>query len=169
VETAWRRSVARAWVAGAVFAVAWVVGCAKPSHSESAGAAEPYVPGLGEIMSATQMRHLKLWYAGQAGNWPLAAYEVDELEEGFADAVRFHPQHKDSPEPLTKLIPEFTAGPVAALRKAIARESQPDFVAAYDSLTQGCNACHAAAQFSFNVVATPAANPYSNQNFQPRR
>ena len=65
----------------------WVVGCAKPSHPESAGAAEPYVPGLGEIMSATQMRHLKLWYAGQAGNWPLAAYEVDELEEGFAAAL----------------------------------------------------------------------------------
>jgi len=26
------------------------------------------VPGLGEIMAATQMRHLKLWYAGQAEN-----------------------------------------------------------------------------------------------------
>ena len=67
------------------------------------------------------------------------------------------------------MIPEFTAGPVAALRKAIARQSQPEFDVAYDSLTQGCNACHAAAQFSFNVVATPAANPYSNQKFEPRR
>jgi hypothetical protein len=120
-------------------------------------------------MSATQMRHLKLWYAGQAENWPLAAYEVDELEEGFADAARFHPQHKEAPQPLTKLIPEFTAGPVEAMRKAIAERSQPQFVAAYDSLTRGCNGCHAAAQFSFNVVVTPAANPYSNQRFEPTR
>jgi len=143
--------------------------CAKPGDGESAGAGSPYAPGLGEIMSATQMRHLKLWYAGQAGNWPLAAYEVDELEEGFADSVRLHPLHKDAPRPLTELIPEFTAGPIAALRKAIAGRSQPDFVAAYDALTQGCNACHVAAQFSFNVVARPTANPYSNQRFEPSR
>jgi hypothetical protein len=44
---------------------------------------EPFTPGLGEIMTLQQMRHLKLWYAGQAGNWPLADYELDELKEGF--------------------------------------------------------------------------------------
>jgi hypothetical protein len=31
-----------------------------------------YTPGLGEIMTLTQMRHAKLWFAGQAGNWSLA-------------------------------------------------------------------------------------------------
>jgi len=127
-----------------------------------------YAPGLGEIMSATQMRHLKLWYAGEAGNWPLASYEVDELEEGFADAVRFHPQHKDSPRPLTELVPEFTMGPIAALRASINRADPPGFVAAYDALTQGCNACHAATAFSFNVVVRPTANPYANQDFETR-
>jgi hypothetical protein len=63
----------------------------------------------------------------------------------------------------------FTAGPIADLRKAIASESRPDFVAGYDALTQGCNACHIAAGFSFNVVTHPAANPYSNQGFEPAR
>ena len=120
-------------------------------------------------MSATQMRHVKLWYAGEARNWPLASYEVDELEEGFADAVRFHPEHKHSPRPLTELVPEFTAGPVAALRAAIARRSQADFEAAHDALTEGCNGCHAAAEFSFNVVVRPASNPYSNQDFEAPR
>jgi hypothetical protein len=142
--------------------------CAKPG-SQSAGLERAYTPGLGEIMSATQMRHLKLWYAGQAQNWPLASYEVDELEEGFADAVRFHPEHKHSPRPLTELVPEFTAGPIAALRAAIARRSPVDFVAAHDALTQGCNACHVATEFSFNVVVRPASNPYSNQDFEPPR
>ena len=42
-----------------------------------------YTPGLGEIMSLQQMRHSKLWSAGSAHNWPLAAYELDELKEGF--------------------------------------------------------------------------------------
>lgn len=142
--------------------------CAKPD-SQSADSERAYAPGLGEIMSATQMRHLKLWYAGQTRNWPLASYEVDELEEGFADAVRFHPKHKHSPRPLTELVPEFTAGPIAALRAAIARQRQADFVSAYDALTQGCNACHVATEFSFNVVVRPAANPYSNQDFEAPR
>jgi len=120
-------------------------------------------------MSATQMRHLKLWYAGQARNWPLAGYEVDELEEGFADAVRFHPEHKHSPRPLTELVPEFTAGPIASLRAAIGRQSQADFIAAHDALTRACNACHVATEFSFNVVVRPVSNPYSNQNFEAPR
>ena len=46
-------------------------------------AQEPYTPGLGEIMTLNQMRHIKLWFAGKATNWPLASYELDELEEGF--------------------------------------------------------------------------------------
>jgi hypothetical protein len=115
------------------------------------------------------MRHLKLWYAGEARNWALAGYELDELEEGFADAARFHPRHKSSPRPLTELIPEFTEGPVAALRKAIAGRSRRDFAAAYDALTQGCNGCHEASDFAFNVVTRPTANPYSNQSFEPAR
>ena len=30
---------------------------------------EPYTPGLGEMMTLQQMRHTKLWLAGDAGNW----------------------------------------------------------------------------------------------------
>ncbi|MFI5314555.1 MAG: hypothetical protein ACHQ6T_02560 [Myxococcota bacterium] len=146
-------------IAAAAFA------CARPRAGEASAAANGYAPGLGEIMAAQQMRHLKLWYAGQAGNWPLASYEVDELEEGFGDAVRFHPEHKDSPRPLTELIPEFTVGPIAALRQAIARQSKPEFSAAHDALTAGCNGCHVAADFGFNVVTRPESNPYGNQRF----
>jgi hypothetical protein len=154
---------------GALAAVALGLACAHMAKREPSAVEEAYVPGLGEMMSATQMRHVKLWYAGKARNWSLADYEMDELEEGFADAARFHPQHKDSPRPLTELIPEFTDGPVAALRKAIAEQSRRGFVTAFDELTQGCNGCHSAAQFSFNVVQRPTLNPYGNQDFAPPR
>lgn len=130
-------------------------------------AGETYVPGLGEIMSLNQMRHLKLWLAGHDGNWPLADYEIDELEEGFADAVRFHPHHKDSPRPLTELVPQFTRGPLDALRRATSRRDEAAFEAAFDSLTEGCNGCHEASGFGFNVVVRPTGNPYTNQRFRP--
>jgi hypothetical protein len=158
-------------LAGLLALAALGPGCAAPAPARApdATAREAYVPGLGEIMAATQMRHLKLWYAGAAHNWPLAAYEVDELEEGFADAARLHPHHKDSPRPLTELIPEFTAGPLAGLRAAIAARSPSEFASAFDALTQGCNGCHEAARFGFNVVVRPSGNPYANQRFEPPR
>ncbi|HET9888614.1 MAG TPA: hypothetical protein VFR10_13990, partial [bacterium] len=49
------------------------------------------VPGLGEIMLTNQAHHAKLWFAGEAENWPLASYELDELEEGFEMVVEYHP------------------------------------------------------------------------------
>src|SRR5436309_6964704 len=79
---------------------------------------EPFTPGLGEIMTLQQMRHLKLWYAGQAGNWPLADYELDELKEGFEDIVKYHPTHDDVPT--GTMATAVIDGEVAALNKAIA-------------------------------------------------
>jgi hypothetical protein len=40
-------------------------------------AKEHYEPGLGEFMTATQLRHAKLWFAGRHKNWDLAAYEIN--------------------------------------------------------------------------------------------
>ena len=51
-------------------------------------AKEPYAPGLGEFMTATQLRHAKLWFAGKMNNWDLAAYEIDEIAEGLEDLCR---------------------------------------------------------------------------------
>jgi hypothetical protein len=118
-------------------------------------------------MTQVQMRHIKLWLAGEGGNWPLAAYELDELEEGFADAMEFHPTHKSSPVALTEVIPKMMDSPVAALRTAVEKHDAGAFTAAFDLLTASCNACHQATEFGFNVVVRPAENPFPNQSFTP--
>ena len=129
--------------------------------------APPFVPGLGEIMTLTQMRHSKLWFAGEAGNWPLAAYELDELHEGMDDAATFHPTHKDAPLPIPDLIGKIMTEPLRQLEEAIKAQDQTRFAEAFDATTDGCNACHRAANFGFNTVTRPTANPYSNQAFEP--
>ena len=58
---------------------------------------EPFKPGLGEIMTLQQMRHLKLWFAAQSGNWGLADYELDELKEGFEDITKYYPTKDNVP------------------------------------------------------------------------
>jgi hypothetical protein len=124
-------------------------------------------PGLGEIMTLNQMRHAKLWRAGEAQNWNLAAYELDELQEGFDDVVRFHPTHKDAPLPLSALVPKIMAEPMQQVRRAVEAKDHDAFVGAYDGLTNACNACHQATNFGFNVVKRPTdASWFSNQDFE---
>jgi len=131
--------------------------------------AEPYVPGLGEIMTLQQMRHTKLWLAADAGNWRLADYEVKELGEGFDDIVKFHPTHEDSPVAPKDAIPRMVTGPLGEVRDAVAGKDPRGFAAAYDRLTKACNDCHQATNFGFNVVKRPTMNPYPNQEFTTAR
>ena len=127
--------------------------------------APPYVIGLGEIMGLNQMRHQKLWYAGQARNWPLVAYEVDEMREGFQDAATYHDRHKGAPQPLSVMIPLFVDTPLADLDKAASARDPVAFDKAFDALTEGCNGCHRAAGFGFNVITRPTGLTYTNQKF----
>ena len=148
--------------------------CRQPaSGAVASGAAAPpsnatadsYTPGLGEIMTLQQMRHAKLWLAGQASNWDLAAYEIKELGEGFDDVIKFHPTHEDSPVAPRDAIPRMVTAPLADLGAAVNKKDTKDFEQAYDALTNACNDCHRATNFAFNVVQRPAMNPYPNQVF----
>jgi hypothetical protein len=133
----------------------------------SAEPKEPFTPGLGEIMTLQQMRHLKLWFAGQAVNWPLADYELDELKEGFEDIVKYHPTHDEVPT--GTMAAAVVEKEVADLNKAIQAKDRKQFVAAFDRVTASCNACHQASKKPFIVVQRPIANPYANQSFAPPR
>jgi hypothetical protein len=126
-----------------------------------------FVPGLGEIMTLTQMRHAKLWFAGEAGNWELVEYELDELNEGLDDAAKFHPTHKDVELPIPALIDKIMASPIKQLQEAAEAKDTGLFIKRFDELTDACNQCHQATDFGFNVVTRPTANPYSNQVFGP--
>ncbi|PYS26256.1 MAG: hypothetical protein DMG11_20580 [Acidobacteria bacterium] len=129
--------------------------------------AEPaFTPGLGEIMTLTQMRHIKLWFAGESANWPLAEYELDEINEGLEDAATYHPTHKDAELPIPQLIDKIMKSPISQLKEAVDAKDQERFAKAFDGLTEACNSCHQATKFGFNVVTRPTANPYSNQQFQ---
>jgi hypothetical protein len=129
-----------------------------PVHQES------YTPGLGEIMSLTSMRHAKLGLAGLAKNWQLAEYELDELHEGFDDAVKFHPTHKHIKD-VAQLIAKTMDKPMQELETAIKAKNVQQFNDHFDQLTAACNACHQMTEFGFNVVTHPVSNPFVNQDF----
>ena len=135
-----------------------LIGCSK----------SPYQPGLGELMTLNQMRHAKLWLAGEARNWQLAAYELDELEEGFDDVVKLYPTHKDIELPISELVPKIMGKRLKDLRAAIEARDPQAFEAAFDEVTAACNSCHQATKFGFNVVRRPTDRSwFGNQEFTP--
>jgi hypothetical protein len=120
----------------------------------------PMVPGLGEIMTLQQLRHIKLWFAGRAGNWPLADYEIGELNEGFEDVNKL--LGGDT-------VDKAVGAPMEALRKIIDSRDRGGFTAAFDQLTAGCNSCHHTLDHGFIAIQRPTSLPYSNQNFAPQK
>jgi len=109
-------------------------------------------------MALQQMRHIKLWFAGHAGNWPLADYEIGELNEGFDDVNGLLGGD---------IVAQHVGGPIADLQKAVDRKDSAAFTTAFDGLSAGCNACHRALDHPFIAIARPTLLPYSNQVFAP--
>jgi hypothetical protein len=128
-------------------------------------AKEPYEPGLGEFMAATQLRHAKLWFAGKNRNWELAAYEVDEIKEGLQDAAKFHATVDGIP--VAEMIKTILDPRLDRIEKAVDARNNAQFASAFDALTNGCNSCHTKAGKPFIRIQRPSEPPFSNQNFVP--
>ncbi len=131
-----------------------------PQQPPAASADEPYQPSLGEFMALQQMRHIKLWFAGHAGNWPLADYEIGELQAGFDDVSQVLGGD---------IVEQHVGAPLAALQKAVDGKDGAAFAGAFDSLSAGCNACHQTLDHGFIVVQRPTSLPYSDQVFPPQK
>lgn len=124
-------------------------------------------PGLGEIMGVIQQHHAKLYYAGTKANWPLAGYELDEIQESLDDAMKFYPKFKDVQAPLTELIPTMTKESLAQMRAAIEQKNEKSFLQAFGALSVSCSNCHAAANHPFVKIQAPTEAMFSNQKFAP--
>ncbi len=126
-------------------------------------------PRLGDIMEMTQIRHGKLWFAGEHQNWELAAYELHELKEGFEDLEKHHPTHGKPPIPLAQTLQQIMDPQLAQLSKAIQARDKLQFAQAFDVVTVSCNVCHQTANVSFNLIKRPTMAPFSNQEFAPQK
>lgn len=149
-------------VAGVSIAGA-VIGAAPPAKLE-ASAVEPYAPGLGDFMTAyVQPHHIKLWYSGSAGNWRLAAYETNELDETFEDISTYQATWKNVP--VAQLVKAIIEPALKNVDAAIARKDVAAFKTAYAALTTACNSCHTTAQHDFLKIKVPTSDPFSDQDF----
>ncbi len=123
-------------------------------------AEEGYVPGLGDIMTTIQMRHIKLWFAGKSRNWELASYELERIRQSLEDAATLY----------SGIPAEYvgaTVNPIQDIDAAVKAKSGAEFAKAYGALTGACNDCHQAIGRGFIVIQTPSASPFTDQSFAP--
>jgi hypothetical protein len=119
-----------------------------------------YAPSLGEFMSSIQVHHAKLWFAGNNGNWELANFETEEIQEAIEDIQKYC---KDRTE-ITELPMIFPA--LKNVKLAIFQKNPESFNNSFMLLTKTCNNCHMATQHAFNIIKAPDKPPYSNQVFE---
>ena len=106
-------------------------------------------------------------FAGSEKNWELAAYELDELQEGFDDAIKYYPTKDELP--IAQMVKDITPGPMGELKSAVEAKDKAKFAKAFDKLTAACNTCHQGSKHAFIVIRRPTASPYSNQSFIPAK
>lgn len=123
---------------------------------------QAYVPALGDIMSAAQLRHIKLWFAGKLQNWDLASYELGQIKTSLEDAANLY-------RGIPVSFVTATADPVQAIGAAIEAKDGARFAKGFNELTAACNACHQAIGRGFIVIQVPTASPFSDQSFVPRK
>lgn len=122
---------------------------------------EQHVPRLADIMSTTQLRHMKLWFAGMSSNWKLAAYELRQFKTSLVEAASLYPGI-----PVTNVT--TMAIPVQAVADAIEAKDNRAFANTFGLLTDGCNTCHQSMGRGYIVMRVPTASPFSDQVFPPQ-
>ena len=129
--------------------------------------AEPYVPGLGDLMTAyVQPHHMKLWMAGEAGNWPLADYEANELGESFEDVSILQGKWHDFP--IAVLVQSKLTPALATVQAAVKKQDKAGFKTAFEQLNAACNSCHRATGHAYIAIKTPSGPAFDDQDFKPQ-
>jgi len=66
-------------------------------------------------------------------------------------------------------VDKMVGNPIKALQKAVDDKNRAAFIAAFDSLSAGCNNCHRTLDHAFIVIQRPTVLPYSDQKFTPQK
>jgi len=122
-----------------------------------------FIPQVADLMnSSMQAHHTKLWFAGQAGNWELATYElkkikgtIEQIKEAIVE-IQVVSSHWKS-FPVNEMFRSFDSN-LDAVDKAVKAKNPVKFETAYQGFTVACNDCHVKAGQSQIKIIAPLQN-----------
>jgi hypothetical protein len=119
-------------------------------------------------MLELQIRHARLWQAGEARNWMLAQFQLAELRESLDGVAELNGDHAAlQPERLAEVLPQHMGPALSALQQAVDKQDGAAFDAAYDKLSEACSGCHAASDHGFLVIQRPRTPMLDNLRATP--
>jgi hypothetical protein len=119
------------------------------------------LPSQSHTMEDVDYHFANLWFAGEAENWPLAEFYLNETVSHIGWATRVVPVRPTSNGPLD-LRPIFETMrnySLAELRDAVEAEDVAAFGDAYRHAMEECHACHVAAEKPYLRPHIPEAPP----------
>jgi len=126
-----------------------------------------FKPALDDLMTMlVQPRHIKLYYAAQAENWTLAAFELNELRGALARIGRTIPTYRNIG--IDTAVVTIFADKMKAVDAAIKAADLAQFGPSYEAMTGACNDCHKGLEHPFVVIKVPDAANYPDQEFRPQ-
>jgi hypothetical protein len=127
-----------------------------------------FVPGFDDLMTMlVQPRHIRLYYAGMAKNWEMAAAENRDLRASFDRLTQAIPEYLGND--VNSSVATFIKPKMDAMDAAIAAADANKFSSAYQEMTTACNACHTYMEHPFLVITVPQGavdTAHSDQDFK---
>ena len=121
----------------------------KGTTAEKLKALAAIQPGLGTVMIEYSNRAGNVYYAAQAGNWGLAAYQLNEMTEIQEVAETTRPATCESFAGLSR------RARLDPLAKDIVNQDATAFRGDFDKMVTQCNGCHRANGYGFIVYKLP--------------
>jgi hypothetical protein len=109
-------------------------------------------PGLDRLMAEVGPRMHRLYYAGLAGNWPLATYYLNSAVKQLKLCAASRPKYAAD-------IDRYLAEDVPAVREAVRDGDAAAFPAAYRAMVDRANDYHVSRGKGFIRWVTPDAPP----------
>lgn len=118
---------------------------------------------LAALMLRMQIHMDKLYWAGKAKNWPLAAFYTHEIEETLEEITKA--KIVEDGVNVSALAGPMLGGAVSTVENTI--KAKTGFETAYVATVNACNGCHAAAKHPFIQIQVPLRPMFTNQKFTP--
>lgn len=93
------------------------------------------LPGMGRLMPEVGERVWKTWYAAEAGNWPLARFQLEEAVGLMELGAFVRPKYQAG-------MGRFLAEDLAPVRHAVAERDWDRFRSAFDQMVERANHYH---------------------------
>ena len=128
------------------------------------------VPGQSHAMIDVGYHMVNLWFAVQKGNWPFAAFELDETRNRIRWTIRINPVRKDpegKPVDLQGIFDGIDQSTMPMLKQAVEKKDGAAFVVAYKLMLESCYACHKASGKPYLRPMIPTARLQTIINDDP--